>query len=81
MYSFMHIILAAHTDRCRSVWINSALLFWAFQLTLDPTKPLDDVGFIHVAMPHVSCPIVFTPRVPDAELRRIMRIYPEVDTE
>ncbi|KAG1903962.1 cytochrome P450 [Suillus fuscotomentosus] len=65
----------------RSVWINSALLFWAFQLTLDPTKPLDDVGFIHVAMPHVSCPIVFTPRVPDAELRRIMRIYPEVDTE
>ncbi|KAG2034246.1 cytochrome P450 [Suillus americanus] len=63
----------------RSVWINSVLLFWAFRLTLDPTKPLDDVGFMRVAMPHVSCPIVFTPRVPDAELRRIMHIYPEVE--
>ncbi|KAG1826745.1 cytochrome P450 [Suillus subaureus] len=63
----------------RSVWINSVLLFWAFRLTLDPTKPLDDVGFMRVAMPHVSCPIVFTPRVPDAELRRIMCIYPEVE--
>ncbi|KAG2066094.1 cytochrome P450 [Suillus decipiens] len=63
----------------RSVWINTALVLWAFQLTLDPTKPVDDVGFMRVAMPHVSCPIVFTPRVPDAELRRMMNIYPEVE--
>ncbi|KAG1754216.1 cytochrome P450 [Suillus lakei] len=63
----------------RSVWINSVLLLWAFQLTLDPMKPLDDMGFMRVAMPHVSCPIVFQPRVPDAELRRIMHTYPEVE--
>lgn len=63
----------------RSVWINSVLVLWAFQLTLDPTKPVDDVGFMRVEMPHVSCPIEFKPRVPDAELRRMMDIYPEVE--
>ncbi|KAG2136927.1 cytochrome P450 [Suillus bovinus] len=63
----------------RSVWINSVLLFWAFRLTLDPTKPLDDMGFMRGETPYVPCPIVFTPRVPDAELRHIMHIYPEVN--
>ncbi|KAG2108927.1 cytochrome P450 [Suillus discolor] len=65
----------------RSVWINSALLFWAFQLTIDPTKPLNDMSFMSMAMSRLSCPIVFTPRVPDVELRRIMHRYPEVDSE
>ncbi|KAG1789067.1 cytochrome P450 [Suillus plorans] len=65
----------------RSVWINSVLLFWAFQLTLDHTKPLNDMGFMDLVSPRVSCPIVFTPRVPDVELRHIMHRYAEVDSE
>ncbi|KAG2137440.1 cytochrome P450 [Suillus bovinus] len=63
----------------RSVWINSALLFWAFQLTLDPTKPLNDMGFM--VTPHIPCHIVFTPRILDAEIRGIMDIYPEVNSD
>ncbi|KAG1756247.1 cytochrome P450 [Suillus paluster] len=63
----------------RSVFINSLLVLWAFQLTLDPTKPLDDVGFMHVAIPDVPCPIEFKLRVPDAELRCMMQNYPEVE--
>ncbi|KAG1739304.1 cytochrome P450 [Suillus lakei] len=63
----------------RSILINSFLILWAFQLTLDPTKPLDDLGFLYAAVPNVPCPIDFQPRVPDMELRRIMQNYPEVE--
>ncbi|KAG1741572.1 cytochrome P450 [Suillus paluster] len=63
----------------RSVFINSLLILWAFQLTLDPTKPLDDVGFMRAAMPDVQCPIEFKLRVPDAELRCMMQNYPGVE--
>ncbi|KAG2119182.1 hypothetical protein DEU56DRAFT_137058 [Suillus clintonianus] len=33
-----------------SVFINSLLTLWAFHLTLDPKKPLDDMGFMMGAM-------------------------------
>ncbi|KAG0705212.1 cytochrome P450 [Suillus ampliporus] len=63
----------------RSMFINLVLVLWAFQLTLDPTKPLDDMGFMNIEMPNVPCPIEFKPRVPDTELRRIMQNYPEAE--
>ncbi|KAG1754242.1 cytochrome P450 [Suillus lakei] len=63
----------------RSVLINSLLVLWAFQLSLDPTKPLDDMGFMNSAMPNVPCPIVFKTRVPDTELRRMLQNHPEVE--
>ncbi|KAG2350129.1 cytochrome P450 [Suillus weaverae] len=61
----------------RSVFINSLLILWAFQLSLDPTKPQDDMGFMNAAMPNVPCTIEFQTRVPEVELRRMMQNYPE----
>ncbi|KAG1877308.1 cytochrome P450 [Suillus subluteus] len=61
----------------RSVFINSLLILWAFQLSLDPTKPQDDMGFMNATMPNDPCTIEFQTRVPEAELRRMMQKYPE----
>ncbi|KAG2100173.1 cytochrome P450 [Suillus discolor] len=57
----------------RSVFINSLLILWAFQLSLDPTKPQDDMGFSNTFMPNVPCAIEFQARVPEVELRRMMQ--------
>ncbi|KAG1725076.1 cytochrome P450 [Suillus paluster] len=63
----------------RSVFINTLLILWAFQLTLDPTKPLDDMGFMTGAVGNVQpCTIDFNTRVPETDLRRMMQNYPEV---
>ena len=49
---------------------NHAPRLWAFQLTLDPTKPLDDMGYMNGnARP---CAIEFKTRLPEMELGRIM---------
>ncbi|KAG1827574.1 cytochrome P450 [Suillus subaureus] len=61
----------------RSVFINSLLILWAFQLSLDPTKPQDDMGFNTAAMPDVPCSIEFQTRIPEVEVRRMMQNYPE----
>lgn len=61
----------------RSVFISSLLILWAFQLSLDPTKPQDDMGFMNTGMANVPLAIEFKTRVPEAELRRMMRNYPE----
>ncbi|KAG1899819.1 cytochrome P450 [Suillus fuscotomentosus] len=61
----------------RSVFINSLLSLWAFQLSLDPTKPQDDMGFSNTFMPNVPCAIEFQARVPEVELRHMMQNYPE----
>ncbi|OJA12081.1 hypothetical protein AZE42_02185 [Rhizopogon vesiculosus] len=55
----------------RSVFITSLLTLWAFQLALDPTAPLDDMGFMgdDVERP---CTIEFKMRVPETELRHMM---------
>lgn len=56
-----------------SVFINAALVLWAFRLTLDHTKPLDDAGFMDGIAPNEQpCTIDFQTRIPEAELRCIM---------
>ncbi|KAG2143792.1 cytochrome P450 [Suillus bovinus] len=56
-----------------SVFINAVLVLWAFQLTLDRTKPLDDMAFMNGISPNEQpCTIDFQTRIPEAELRRIM---------
>ncbi|KAG2100171.1 cytochrome P450 [Suillus discolor] len=60
----------------RSLFINLLLILWAFQLSLDPTKPQDDMGFARTFMPNVPCAIEFQARVPEVELRRMMQNYP-----
>ncbi|KAG2136697.1 cytochrome P450 [Suillus clintonianus] len=59
----------------RSVFISTLLVIWAFRLTLDPTKPVDDMEFIIGEKADSPCVIEFEARVPDAELRHIMEEY------
>jgi len=66
----------------RSVFIYSLLVLWAFQLTLDPTKALNDMGFMNGASPRDKlCAIEFKTRVPETEIRRMMHNYPGVASE
>ncbi|KAG1719654.1 cytochrome P450 [Suillus lakei] len=81
VYGFgRRICPAQHLIRLiQSVFINSLLILWAFQLTLDPTKPLDDWGFMTGAMPNDRpCAIDFKTRFSEVELRRMMQNYPDV---
>lgn len=56
-----------------SVFINAVLVLWAFRLTLDRTKPLDDAAFMNGTLPNEQpCSIDFQTRIPEAELRRII---------
>ncbi|KIK42207.1 hypothetical protein CY34DRAFT_83942 [Suillus luteus UH-Slu-Lm8-n1] len=62
----------------RSMFINSLLIFWAFQLILDPTKPLDDWSFMNQLIPSDRpCVIDFKTRFPEVELRHMMESYPD----
>ncbi|KAG0700991.1 cytochrome P450 [Suillus ampliporus] len=60
-----------------STFINALLILWAFRLTLDPTKPLDDMGYMNGELYKRPCSIEFETRIPDAELRCMMQNYPE----
>ncbi|KAG0696761.1 cytochrome P450, partial [Suillus ampliporus] len=76
VYGFGRRICPAQHVADRSVFINSLLILWAFQLTLDPMKLLDDMGFMTGAMPHDRpCAIDFKTRIPEVELRRMMQNY------
>lgn len=55
----------------RSVFINSLLILWAFHLTLDATKSLDDMAFMRGE--NQQSFIEFKARVPETELRRMMQ--------
>ncbi|KAG1902995.1 cytochrome P450 [Suillus fuscotomentosus] len=58
----------------RSVFINSLLILWAFRLTLDPTKPLDDMTYMRGEdQPSF---VEFKARVSEAELRQMMQNDP-----
>jgi hypothetical protein len=60
------------------MFINSLLIFWAFQLILDPTKPLDDWSFMSQLIPSDRpCVIDFKTRFPEVELRHMMESYPD----
>ncbi|KAG2366032.1 cytochrome P450 [Suillus spraguei] len=59
----------------RSIFINTLLILWAFELRLDPTKPLDDTGFIYLPIPTIPCAIKFQTRIPESEIRLMMENY------
>ncbi|KAG0692006.1 cytochrome P450 [Suillus ampliporus] len=76
VFGFGRRVCSGQHVATRSVFINSLLILWAFQLNLDPTKSLDDMGFMTgVAQPGT---IAFKTRVPATELRRMMQNYPEI---
>jgi len=79
--SCTHAVFRTHfgwyTDR--SVFITTLLILWAYKLTLDPTKPLEDMGFMNGSMPKVlPCTLEFEKRIPETELRSMMQHYPEL---
>ncbi|KAG1725073.1 cytochrome P450 [Suillus paluster] len=78
VYGFGRRVCPGQEVANRSLFINSLLVLWAFQMTLDPTKPLNDMGFMSGAMGAIRpCAIEFKTRIPDTELRRMMQNYPE----
>ncbi|KAG1763259.1 cytochrome P450 [Suillus occidentalis] len=58
--------------------LNNFLFGFGRRSSLDPTQPLDDMGFMNSEKTHRPCPIEFELRIPEAELRRMMKSYPEV---
>ncbi|KAG1747447.1 cytochrome P450 [Suillus lakei] len=79
VYGFGRRVCPGQHVANRSVFINSLLVMWAFQLTLDPTKPLDDMGFMNGAVSNIPpCALEFETRIPESELRRVMQHYPQV---
>jgi len=61
----------------RSIFLNIALLLWSFNITQDPSNPIDEYGFVDGVTAHpkpfAAC---FTPRFgTEAELRSVMARY------
>ncbi|KAG2063238.1 cytochrome P450 [Suillus decipiens] len=74
VYGFGRRVCPGQHVANRSVFINALLILWAFELSLDPTKPQDDTELMNATIP---CAIKLKARIPEAELRRMMQNYPE----
>ncbi|KAG1726484.1 cytochrome P450 [Suillus lakei] len=82
LYGFGRRICPGQHIASRSLFINLALIFWAFQLSLDPTKPLDDMAYVSGVLPPTQpCGIEFTKKIPEPDIRRMMKNYPEFASE
>ncbi|KAG2145620.1 cytochrome P450 [Suillus cothurnatus] len=79
VYGFGRRVCPGQHVANRSVFITTLLILWAYKLTLDPTKPLEDMGFMNGSMPKVlPCTLEFEKRIPETELRSMMQHYPEL---
>ncbi|KAG0694284.1 cytochrome P450 [Suillus ampliporus] len=78
VYGFGRRVCPGQHVANRSIFINTLLILWAFRLTLDPTKPLDDMGYMNGEIETRPCAIEFEARIPEAELRSIMENDSEV---
>jgi hypothetical protein len=48
----------------RSIFLNTALLFWSFLIKADPTSPLDEWAFTESANTHpLPFRVIFEPRI------------------
>jgi len=57
----------------RSLYINTAFVLWAFRLSVDQSKPVDDMAFINgVSGDNVPVGLCFEPRVPAETLKAMM---------
>ncbi|KAG1776703.1 cytochrome P450 [Suillus placidus] len=79
IYGFGRRVCPAQHVANRSLFIAILLVLWAYKLTLDPTKPLDDMGYMGGSMVNVlPCPFELEKRIPETELRSMMQHYPGV---
>ncbi|KAG2137961.1 cytochrome P450 [Suillus clintonianus] len=78
VYGFGRRVCPAQHVANRAIFITSLLILWAFNLRVDPTKPLDDFGFVAGVMPYDRpCTIDFKTRIPEDELRLMMQNHAE----
>ncbi|KAG1875735.1 cytochrome P450 [Suillus subluteus] len=78
VYGFGRRVCPGQHVANRSVFIATLLNLWAYKLTLDPTKSLDDMGFMAGSISEVPCTFKFEKRIPETELRSMLQHYPEV---
>ena len=58
---------------CRSLYIASATLFWAFTIGEDAKRPIDDTAFVPGIVSHQKpFSLVFEPRMDVAHLQEVM---------
>ena len=58
---------------CRSLYIASATVFWAFRITEDVKRPIDDMAFVPGIVSHQKpFSLVFEPRKDVSHLREVM---------
>jgi len=49
---------------CRSVFINTVLVQWAFKIKTDPSSPIDELAFTESANTHpLPFKVIFEPRI------------------
>ncbi|KAG2117410.1 cytochrome P450 [Suillus cothurnatus] len=78
VYGFGRRVCPGQHVANRSVFIITLLMLWAYKLTLDPTKPLEDMALMAGSMPNVlPCTFEFEKRIPETELRSMIQHYPE----
>ena len=58
---------------CRSLYIATATVLWAFRITEDAERPIDDTAFVLGIISHQKpFSLVFEPRVDVAQLHEVM---------
>ena len=68
--------IRAERRLCRSVFINTALVLWAFEISEDPACPIDSMAIHDGALAHPEdFTVKFTPRI--SKLREMMEAYGE----
>lgn len=60
----------------RSVFLNTALMMWAYRISEDPSKLIDTMAFSDTANMHAAqFEAVFEPRMPVDRLRMLLEGY------
>ncbi|KIJ60536.1 hypothetical protein HYDPIDRAFT_117061 [Hydnomerulius pinastri MD-312] len=71
-YGFGRRICPGQHVANRSIFINTALVLWAFRLSENPAAPIDSFAFSDTANMHAApFQLVFEPRVSEEEIRRL----------
>ncbi|KAG2339978.1 cytochrome P450 [Suillus weaverae] len=79
VYGFGRRVCPAQHVANRSMLIAILLVLWAYKLTLDPTKPLEDMGYMAGSIVNdLPCTFKLEKRILETELRSMMQHYPGV---
>ncbi|EIW78754.1 hypothetical protein CONPUDRAFT_128357 [Coniophora puteana RWD-64-598 SS2] len=72
-YGFGRRVCPGNHVANRSVFINTALILWAFRLRENPTAPIDSMAFSDASNMHADpFEVVFENRIEEGEMKRIL---------